>query len=144
MHAVFRGGTEGGAGGAIAPPLVCNDMASDNNFAQSADHHNNNKSSNLSCISYIVCILKLLLVQTPKVGVVIPKISPRANFLLYLSPTMFNILVLPLVFMPYKMIMYRWVTLWSGQSQCHSIPKEARVFTPPIKKIEFATKSVIQ
>ena len=116
-------------------------MASGNNFAQSADHHNNDKSSNLSCIS---CIVWLLFVQTPKVGVVIPKISPRVNFLLYLSPTMFNILVLPLVFMPYKMIMYRWVTLWSGQSQCHSIPKEARVFTPPIKKIEFATKSVIQ
>ena len=107
-------------------------MVSGNNFAKSADHHNSDKSSNL------------LFVQTPKVGVVIPKISPRANFLLYLSPTMFNILVLPLVFMPYKTIMYRWVTLWSGQSQCHSIPKEARVFTPPIKKIEFATKSVLQ
>ena len=36
--------------------------------------------------------------------------------------------------------MYRWVTLWSGQPQCHSIAKESRIFSPELKKIDFATK----
>eukprot|EP00731_Ephydatia_muelleri_P012090 Em0006g984a len=36
----------------------------------------------------------------------------------------------------------RWVTLWSGETQCRKVNKELRMFNPPIKKIDFATNLI--
>ena len=41
-----------------------------------------------------------------------------------------------------KLCWYRWITLWDGPPQCSAVPKQSRIFSPPIRKIDFPTKYV--
>ncbi|XP_064402047.1 F-box/LRR-repeat protein 4-like [Halichondria panicea] len=33
----------------------------------------------------------------------------------------------------------KWITLWDGPPQCSAVPKQSRIFSPPIRKIDFPT-----
>ena len=38
----------------------------------------------------------------------------------------------------------RWETLWSGLPQQKEVEKEYRIFSPPLKQIDYSTKLVIE
>lgn len=80
-----------------------------------------------------------ILVQSFVYWRAIPRI--RECSILEKSGMLRTVLYLMLMPVPTNFTAYhRWVTLWSGETQCRKVNKELRMFKPPIKKIDFATK----